>query len=877
TPEKHGLPAIRFAHEVLRVLRSADIEFPAIRSQTVDESVTIEGQSFYLRLSEILGSDKAASLALDEAGILGHRYLDGLSRDRGEGTRNYVIYDGKNTNVRETYYQQTRGQGEANIYAQTAYHGSPHSFDRFSLGFVGTGEGFQAFGWGLYFAGRRDTAESYRNALSGNEWTVEAYGETCAAENDSLNPFGGILRAYAERFGGDTEAIAGAIEGGDYIGFFPSPEMAARLSESVGDIRSGAIRMFKPDNGKLYAADIPDSDVLLDWDKPLSEQPEKVREAILSVVNRIRPFMEDYTAAYTPTDAEGAVYIAYEFSVLEEGDHNGGTRAERFGGKFYNILSNSLGSQKAASQYLNSLGIPGLQYLDRGSRGNGGDTRNYVIFDDRAIKTLETYYQFAGQRSNMTPPVGETLGRAISLKEEGIPNEDIYDETGWFTGMDGQWRYEIPDNLDKVNFPEGGEVFSLPEIYDNPALYMAYPELERLGVLLGTLGAPDGVFSLGRPGSEPLSGYSPRIEINELLPDDEKALALIHEIQHAIQRIEGFAAGGNPSLFSFVVDEASVEKAKEKFHAILGDKETEDSFFEIEDIRKKARERRERVDALNREIEKLDFDDEKTVRGSEELFNAETEAEELYRNALESLEYFENALRSKLSDEAYRELQRSYRKWAINPPEITPIAQYERLAGEIEAKDAASRAAGKRGVMPELRSDAIILYGGNVMSSIDMGHVMRDMPRGAIDLTNPNAITITLTPRSDATTTIHETGHLFRWLLERQAAAFPDDEQLQEDWKAVRDFGDHEKFADAAIEYAMTGDAPTPLRRAFRMFRQCLVRFYEAIRGNTGVKLNDEIKGVFDRILEADVRKTTQIITPDSSAPSERNIFFQPG
>jgi hypothetical protein len=63
-------------------------------------------------------------------------------------------------------------------------------------------------------------------------------------------------------------------------------------------------------------------------------------------------------------------------------------------------------------------------------------------------------------------------------------------------------------------------------------------------------------------------------------------------------------------------------------------------------------------------------------------------------------------------------------------------------------------------------------------------------------------------------------GHLFRWLLERQAEMFPDDVQLQADWNAVRDFGDHEKFADAAIEYAMTGNAPSPyLRRAFSMFK----------------------------------------------------------
>jgi hypothetical protein len=153
-------------------------------------------------------------------------------------------------------------------------------------------------------------------------------------------------------------------------------------------------------------------------------------------------------------------------------------------------------------------------------------------------------------------------------------------------------------------------------------------------------------------------------------------------------------------------------------------------------------------------------------------------------------------------------------------------------------------------------------------------------PRGAIDFTDHNAVTITLTLRSNATTTLHEMGHLFRWLLEQQAAAFPDDEQLQADWKAVREFGDHEKFADAAIEYVMTGNAPSPsLRRVFGMFKQCLVRFYEAIHGNTGVKLNDEIRGVFDRILAGNTRNAQKTAEENRAYRPTRTdgILFQNG
>jgi hypothetical protein len=443
---------------------------------------------------------------------------------------------------------------------------------------------------------------------------------------------------------------------------------------------------------------------------------------------------------------------------------------------FYNALSMASGSEKAASLALREASIPGHRYLDGQSRDKGEGTHNYVIYDGGDMKIQETYYQFAGQRSNVSEELREALGRAVSLREGGTPNEEIFKETGWFTGMDGQWRYEIPDNLEKVSFPEDRASFSLSEVYDNPALYRAYPGLKGLDVLLAE--SSGARYKPGFPGNGQFLGYSPQIEIDESLTEDEKASALIHELQHAIQDIEGFASGGNPGMFSSVTDERAVESARERFHAILGDKKREERFFEIEGIRKRALERREIVDALNGEIDKLDLDDDAVAARAEAdgLFTSEQEAEELYRNALESLEYFENALRRDIGDEAYREAHTAYHTWAVYPPEITPIAQYENLAGEIEARDAASRAAGDRGVMPDLRNNAIIIYGGNIMASFNSGQTGRDMPRGAIDFTNPNAVTITLTPRSDATTTLHEMGHLFRWLLEQQAAAFPDDD-----------------------------------------------------------------------------------------------------
>src|SRR5690606_4116404 len=50
---------------------------------------------------------------------------------------------------------------------QSVFHGSPHSFERFSFDHIGTGEGAQVFGWGLYFAESRGTAAHYFSFLSG--------------------------------------------------------------------------------------------------------------------------------------------------------------------------------------------------------------------------------------------------------------------------------------------------------------------------------------------------------------------------------------------------------------------------------------------------------------------------------------------------------------------------------------------------------------------------------------------------------------------------------------------------------------------------------------------------------------------------------------
>ena len=101
---------------------------------------------------------------------------------------------------------------------------------------------------------------------------------------------------------------------------------------------------YKP---TLYNVEIPDTDTMLDYSKPINKQPEYV----LDKINQLDP-----------------------------------TDTNETGKEFYNNLSERLGGDKNASLKLNELGIKGIKYKH-------GLSHNFVVFDDKAIKVIEKYNQ----------------------------------------------------------------------------------------------------------------------------------------------------------------------------------------------------------------------------------------------------------------------------------------------------------------------------------------------------------------------------------------------------------------------------------------------------------------------------------------------------
>lgn len=154
-----------------------------------------------------------------------------------------------------------------------------------------------------------------------------------------------------------------------------------------------------------------------------------------------------------------------------------------------------------------------------------------------------TFYQMAGERANTA--MISRLQKAESMEREAASSEEIWKETGWMRGPDHKWRFEIPDNLDKINFPKDSEPHTLGEIYDNPALYEAYPELAQKTVRMEDTKSGKDKRTRGAYGYVAEDGS---IVIDSSLPADEAKTALVHEIQHSIQAIEGFSHGGNKEM-----------------------------------------------------------------------------------------------------------------------------------------------------------------------------------------------------------------------------------------------------------------------------------------------------------------------------------------
>lgn len=254
---------------------------------------------------------------------------------------------------------------------QSVFHGSPHRFDKFTLDAIGTGEGAQAYGWGLYFAGNKKVSEWYREHLT-DRHAVELNGEEFVyIEGKWIGiKSGTILDDRSDpRVLAVWHASLGDI-GKEVLKANAKNYPRGVAKEAIRLLNSGYVKQ-KKETGQLYEVDIPDDDVMLHLDKSLSEQPAPIHEALNRLIGLL------------PSDAIDD--LGGDVSTLLAPDS--------MGSDLYETLRSVVGGSRQASEMLNSIGIKGNKYQDADSRTTGEGSYNYVIFDDNAINVLQTYYQ----------------------------------------------------------------------------------------------------------------------------------------------------------------------------------------------------------------------------------------------------------------------------------------------------------------------------------------------------------------------------------------------------------------------------------------------------------------------------------------------------
>lgn len=252
------------------------------------------------------------------------------------------------------------------------YHGSPHKFDAFDSSKIGTGEGAQAYGHGLYFAESPDVAKSYQTALAG----------TTVPDIEGMASKIGIPKISPDT---RVEIMRQAKDG------VPSDIAAKRLTYASTELRNQPVeklqslidqyREAKNFGGSLYKVDLPDEAIakMLDWGKPLSQQSDYVKSVLKS-------------RGY---DVDGKLSGS---SVREI--YNGIAAKSAREAKKAGLLNESVGIKTrgvvpvdfvGASGNLNQAGIPGIKYLDHMSRLSGNGTNNFVVFpgNEGLLKILE--------------------------------------------------------------------------------------------------------------------------------------------------------------------------------------------------------------------------------------------------------------------------------------------------------------------------------------------------------------------------------------------------------------------------------------------------------------------------------------------------------
>ncbi len=333
-----------------------------------------------------LGERRANTLATYRS-----RRLDRIGTIQPTGNTRNVVIDRLRRNLMP-------GRGDSDKLFIPAYHGTPHTFSaepgaplgRFRTSAIGTGEGAQAYGHGLYFAGNKEVAAYYREQLAPaitknfklgtmdifkNEVPFDyssnrlrrVYGDESIPRASLIETLmideGTIRRAFlTDGEGGAKKAVKEVIE--DFIDTYDGEADYINVGKKALKM---PIKFEVSEPGSLYKVELaPKENEYLLYDKTLGEQPKGVQD-------KLKKFLRE-----------------------QEGEDTWQYRQEQ---DYRDITNNVLDNMPEAeiSRRLKEAGIPGIKYLDGASRSKGEGDYNYVIFDEADVTVTDKLFMPASE------------------------------------------------------------------------------------------------------------------------------------------------------------------------------------------------------------------------------------------------------------------------------------------------------------------------------------------------------------------------------------------------------------------------------------------------------------------------------------------------
>ena len=522
---------------------------------------------------------------------------------------------------------------------------------------------------------------------------------------------------------------AGARDNGTPYGIFLKP-----TSKDIGLSGKKQMALYANITNPLKARNRAELDRVLKLDKDYAAVREELDNLDITYGKKFddaKKAFDDFITTWSkdnPDAGRSDIYNDPEFDKVYEAED---AIVEEWTAKADEL---SAKCKEMINEYLNKEGYDGI-VLEEDAGSFGRSTKAYIALDPQQVKntdnlspTIDPDIRFSFAGDNALNADNEMLKKAKEMYNDSEGSETIRKETGWHLGTDGKWRFEIDDSQMKV-FTSGDALFRkehpeytrLQELYDkfwdgtitdaeqneltdlnetwggelarlrtrlqrgnarladiiqHDVLFENYPQLEDVRIKLVDLDRATGAYAVD--GSE--------IMIDEDLFRNEYQEAkrdgtLIHEIQHAIQDIEGFTMGANFDMINAAISATEDEvRAADKYYESAAD---------------------DLLDALDEAGYFNKYGEDIDITSEDELSRIRDE----YRDTDPDIEELVDEL-----EDSQKDLQESQNKLR-ELRNMSPAEFYKYAAGEVEARDTANRLnyseGERRATRPDIDSPSI--------------------------------------------------------------------------------------------------------------------------------------------------------------------------